>query len=63
VLAPKTGENLWGDSRDWGSLFVARATKDLIKELKSRLEQENQTDPQSLAAKRRSNKNPPKTVN
>jgi len=63
VVDPKTGENLWGDSRDWGSLFVARATKDLIKELKSRLEQESQTDPQSLAAKRHASKISPKTSN
>jgi hypothetical protein len=63
VVDPKTGENLWGDSRDWGSLFVARATRDLIKELKSRLEEESQTDPQSLAAKHHANKGSPKTSN
>ncbi len=32
VVDPQTGENLWGDSRQWGSLFVAKATKDLIEE-------------------------------
>jgi hypothetical protein len=63
VVDPKTGENLWGDSRDWGSLFVARATRDLIKELKSRLEEESQTNPQSLAAKHHASKVSPKTSN
>jgi hypothetical protein len=63
AVDPKTGENLWGDSRDWGSLFVARATRDLIKELKSRLEQESQTDAQSLAARHHASKTLPKTSN
>jgi hypothetical protein len=62
AVDPKTGENLWGDSRDWGSLFVARATRDLIKELKSRLEEESQTNPQALAARHHASKSSPKTA-
>jgi hypothetical protein len=40
VVDPRTGESLWDDSRQWGSLFVARATKDLIQEFKEQLELE-----------------------
>lgn len=38
VIDPRTGENLWGDSRQWGSWFVAKATKDLIVEFREQLE-------------------------
>ncbi len=38
VVDPHTGESLWGDSRQWGSLLVARATKDLLNEFKEELE-------------------------
>ena len=38
VVDPHRGESFWDDSRQWGSLFVARATKDLIAEFKERLE-------------------------
>jgi EF hand len=38
VIDPRTGENLWGDSRQWGSWFVGRATKDLIHEFRDQLE-------------------------
>ena len=38
VIDPSTGESLWGDSRQWGSWFVARATKDLIGEFRQQLE-------------------------
>jgi hypothetical protein len=49
VVDPNTGKDLWGDSRQWGSLFVAKATRDLIKEFRLRLQDENQNDPQSLS--------------
>ncbi len=38
VVDPRTGESFWDDCRQWGSLFVSRATKDLILEFKDRLE-------------------------
>lgn len=38
VIDPRTGESLWGDSRQWGSWFVARATKSLIAEFRKQLE-------------------------
>jgi EF hand len=38
VIDPKTGESYWGDSRQWGSWFVGRATKDLIVEFREQLE-------------------------
>jgi hypothetical protein len=38
VIDPRTGESLWGDSRQWGSWFVARATKDLMAEFREQLE-------------------------
>jgi hypothetical protein len=45
VIDPGTGESLWGDSRQWGSWFVAKATKDLIVEFREQLEAgDSQTD-------------------
>ena len=41
VIDPHTGRELWSDSRHWGSLRVASATKDLIDELRSDLESES----------------------
>jgi hypothetical protein len=38
VVDAKTGEGLWSDSRRWGSLFVDRATKDLIEEFRGQIE-------------------------
>jgi EF hand len=38
VVDPRTGESLWGDSRQWGSWFVSKATKDLIAEFREQLE-------------------------
>ena len=38
VVDPQTGESFWDDSKQWGALFVARATKDLIGEFKDELE-------------------------
>ena len=43
VVDPRTGESFWDGSRQWGSLFAARATKDLILEFKERLEIEERT--------------------
>lgn len=56
VVDPKTGENLWGDSRQWGSLFVAKATRDLLSELKLQMEEETQKDAQSVTQKHRDHK-------
>jgi hypothetical protein len=53
VVDPQTGENLWGDSRQWGSLFVAKATKALINELRLRLEEESQTSQQAAQGNHR----------
>ena len=38
VVDPHTGESFWADSKRWGSLFVANATKDLINEFREELE-------------------------
>lgn len=40
VVDPRTGESFWDDSRRWGALFVARATRDLIGEFKDELDLE-----------------------
>jgi hypothetical protein len=45
VIDPATGENLWGDSRRWGSFRVAGATKDLIGEFKKHLEESEPKSP------------------
>jgi hypothetical protein len=34
VVDPQTGKSFWDDSRQWGSLLVSRATRDLIHEFK-----------------------------
>jgi hypothetical protein len=41
VIDPHTGEELWSDSRRWGSWRVAGATKALIDELRSEMESES----------------------
>jgi hypothetical protein len=46
VVDPQTGENLWGDSREWGSLLVGKATRDLIREFADQLNQQNTLDAQ-----------------
>jgi hypothetical protein len=51
VVDARTGQSLWGDSRAWGSLLVAKATRSLIAEFRLRVEEENQSDPQSSTAK------------
>jgi len=38
VVDAKTGENLWSDSRRWGSWRVAHATEELIAEFKQQIE-------------------------
>jgi hypothetical protein len=40
VVDPLTGKSFWDDSRQWGALLVARATKDLIAEFKEQLKLE-----------------------
>jgi len=40
VVDPHTGQELWGDSREWGSLRVAAATRSLIDALRRELESE-----------------------
>jgi len=40
IVDPHTGENLWSDSRRWGSLRVDHATKDLIAELREQIEEQ-----------------------
>jgi hypothetical protein len=40
VIDPHTGEELWSDSRDWGSWRVSGATRALIDELRNELEVE-----------------------
>lgn len=63
VVDPETGENLWGDWRQWGSLRVARATRDLIEELRMQLSEESQSNPQSLSDKHRRAKPAPSVGN
>ena len=41
VIDPRTGETLWSESRRWGSLRVAGATRDLIGELRGAMEEES----------------------
>lgn len=38
LIDPRTGANLWSDSRRWGAWRVDHATKDLIAELKDQIE-------------------------
>jgi hypothetical protein len=59
VVDPETGENLWGDSREWGSLRVASATRDLIEEFRLQLAEQSQSNPQSLVDKRHNRKASP----
>lgn len=34
LVDPRTGRSLWSDWKEWGSLLVSKATKDLINELR-----------------------------
>jgi hypothetical protein len=40
LIDPHTGQNLWSDSRRWGSWRVDHATKDLIAELREQIEEQ-----------------------
>lgn len=51
VVDPHTGKNLWGDSRDWGSFFVAKATRSLIDQLRMQMALEKQPDGQTATEK------------
>jgi hypothetical protein len=51
VVDPHTGEDLWGDSKQWGSMLVGKATRDLIAEFREQLEEETHTNLQSLPGK------------
>jgi hypothetical protein len=51
VVDPQTGANLWEDSRRWGSLFVAKATKSLIEQLRTQLALESQPESQTVPEK------------
>ena len=42
VVDPRTGESLWGDSRQWGYMLVDKATRDLIDEFETQLKRESQ---------------------
>jgi hypothetical protein len=41
VVDPSTGEDLWGDSQQWGYMFVGKATRDLIDEFETQLKRES----------------------
>jgi len=40
VVDPRTGEDLWGDSRQWGYMLVGKATRELIGEFETQLKRE-----------------------
>ena len=63
VVDPQTGQDLWGDSRVYGSFFVARATHDLIKELKLRMEEESQSNPAAILEQQHPRKTTPSLGN
>jgi hypothetical protein len=44
VVDPNTGDTLWTDSKQWGSMLVGRATRDLIAEFRQQLEEETGND-------------------
>jgi hypothetical protein len=52
VVDPETGADLWGDSRKWGSFFVAKATRSLIEQLRTQLALENQPESQPVPEQR-----------
>jgi hypothetical protein len=41
VVDPHTGEDLWGDSRQWGYLLAGKATRELIDEFATQLQRES----------------------
>jgi hypothetical protein len=46
VVDPRTGDQLWGDYKEWGSLRVPSAAKALVKELWTQVELQNQQSEQ-----------------
>jgi hypothetical protein len=52
VVDPNTGDTLWSDSKQWGSMLVGRATRDLIAEFRDQLEEETRLDSQSALGNR-----------
>jgi hypothetical protein len=46
VVDPRSGASLWSDSRQYGSFFVAKATRALIEQLRTQLALESQPNPQ-----------------
>jgi hypothetical protein len=54
IVDPQTGANLWSSSRQWGSLFVAKATRDLIRQLRVQLEEQTGGSQQSPPEKHHS---------
>jgi hypothetical protein len=63
VVDPRTGANLWGDSRQYGSFFVAKATRALIEELRTRLALEEQPAPEQPANRHGARKGAPAQTN
>jgi hypothetical protein len=63
VVDPNTGDALWSDSKQSGSMLVGRATKDLIAEFRQQLEEESQTDQQSFLGKNRTGSSSPTVGN
>lgn len=47
VIDPKSGENLWSDSKRWGNLYTGfhSATKGLIDELQKRMKEQSDVSP------------------
>ncbi len=37
VVDPHTGQSLWGDSKEFGSWLIPKATKDLVEEFKEQV--------------------------
>jgi hypothetical protein len=47
LIDPKSGENLWSDSKPWGNLYTGfhSATRSLIKDLRNRVEDQGAESP------------------
>jgi hypothetical protein len=63
VVDQQTGKSLWGASRQWGSLLVAKATRDLIRQLRVQLEEQSSGEPESPSYKTPDRKTSPGTDN
>jgi hypothetical protein len=59
IIDPRTGESLWGDSRQWGSWFVGSATKDLINEFRAQIDAEEGRVAQLLSFDKDQNRKAP----